>query len=53
MKTNTTGPKDIDEYIAGFPKETQEILQKIRATIREAAPDAEEAIKLRASAASY
>lgn len=45
MQTNNTKPKDIDEYIAGFPKETQEILEKIRTTIREAAPDAEEAIK--------
>ena len=36
--------KDIDEYIGGFPKEAQEILEKIRMTIREAAPDAEETI---------
>jgi uncharacterized protein YdhG (YjbR/CyaY superfamily) len=45
MKTSPTAPKDIDEYIAGFPKDVQEILQKIRTTIREAAPDAKEAIK--------
>jgi uncharacterized protein YdhG (YjbR/CyaY superfamily) len=38
-------PKDIDEYIAGFPKDVQKLLQKIRLTIREAAPEAEEAIK--------
>ena len=37
--------KDIDEYIAGFPQEVQEILQKVRSTIRKAAPEAEEAIK--------
>lgn len=37
-------PKDIDEYIAGFPKDVQEILKKIRSTIRKAAPKAEEAI---------
>ena len=36
--------KDIDEYIAGFPDNVQEILQKIRTTIRKAAPKAEEAI---------
>lgn len=42
---NTAEPKDIDEYIAGFPQDVREILEKIRATIREAAPDAEEAIK--------
>lgn len=37
--------KTIDEYIAGFPADIQEILQKIRQTIREAAPDAQETIK--------
>jgi uncharacterized protein YdhG (YjbR/CyaY superfamily) len=35
----------IDDYIATFPAEVQAILQRIRATIREAAPEAEEAIK--------
>lgn len=44
MKTDQTHPKTIDEYIAGFPQDIQEILEKIRATIREAAPDAEETI---------
>ncbi len=39
----TTDPR-IDKYIANFPNEVQEILEKIRATIREAAPDAEETI---------
>ena len=47
MQTDQTMPKDIDEYIGGFPKDVQELLEKIRATIREAAPDAEEAIKYR------
>ena len=42
MRTNPTAPKDIDEYIAGFPNDVQEILEKIRRTIRKAAPDAEE-----------
>jgi uncharacterized protein YdhG (YjbR/CyaY superfamily) len=37
-------PQNIDEYIAGFPPEIQEILQKVRETIRKAAPDAEETI---------
>jgi len=45
MNTDKTSPKTIDEYIAGFPKDVQAILQKIRMTIRKAAPDAEEAIK--------
>lgn len=40
-------PRNIDEYIAGFPPDVQEILEQIRAAIREAAPDAEEAIKYR------
>lgn len=44
MKTNKTAPKNIDEYIAGFPAEVQAILQKIRTTIRKAAPGAEEKI---------
>ncbi len=35
---------NIDNYIAGFPKETQEILQQVRSAIRKAAPDAEETI---------
>jgi uncharacterized protein YdhG (YjbR/CyaY superfamily) len=44
MKTKRRTPKDIDEYIAGFPKDVQTILEKIRITIRKAAPEAEEAI---------
>jgi uncharacterized protein YdhG (YjbR/CyaY superfamily) len=44
VKTKPNPPKNIDEYIAGFPKDVQEILEKIRATIREAAPEAEETI---------
>jgi len=38
-------PKTIDEYIATFPKDVQEILEKIRMTIRKAAPGAQETIK--------
>ncbi|MGE5798126.1 MAG: iron chaperone [Ignavibacteria bacterium] len=34
----------IDEYIKTFPEDVQKILQKIRETIKEAAPGAEEAI---------
>ena len=45
MKIDQTGPKNIDEYIAGFPPDVQEILEKIRLTIRKAAPGAEETIK--------
>jgi len=38
-------PRSIDEYIAAFPRDVQKILQQVRATIKKAAPDAEEAIK--------
>ncbi|HEQ98147.1 MAG TPA: hypothetical protein ENO22_02255 [candidate division Zixibacteria bacterium] len=37
--------RTIDEYISAFPKDIQQIMEKLRATIRRAAPDAEEAIK--------
>ncbi len=40
----TTKPNNIDEYIAGFPKETQKILEQIRVTIKKAVPGAEETI---------
>ena len=45
MITSKRTPENIDEYIAGFPHEIQEILQQIRCLIRRAAPDAKEAIK--------
>ncbi|MDB5120636.1 MAG: hypothetical protein JWN56_1854 [Sphingobacteriales bacterium] len=35
---------NVDEYITGFPKETQLLLEKLRATIKNAAPEAEEMI---------
>lgn len=44
MRTNQPVAKNIDEYIAGFPDEVQEILEKIRLTISKAAPEAEERI---------
>ncbi len=40
----TNKPHTIDEYLAGFPKETQLILEQVRATIRKVAPDAGEKI---------
>lgn len=45
MESANTSFKNIDEYISLFPKETQALLQQMRATIKEVAPDAEEAIK--------
>lgn len=44
MKIQKAQWKDIDEYIALFPESTQEILHKLRAVIREVAPDAAESI---------
>ena len=44
MTPYTSAYNNIDEYIAGFPGDIQAILQKIRATIRETAPEAVEAI---------
>ena len=35
----------IDEYIGTFPQEIQTLLEQVRATIKQAAPEAEEAIK--------
>jgi len=44
MKTKRIPPRNVDEYIDGFSPEVQSILEKIRATIRQAAPGAEEMI---------
>ena len=42
MKNAT--PKDIDEYIAGFPPDVRRLLETVRSTIRKAAPGATEKI---------
>ena len=34
----------VDEYLAGFPEEVRDVLEKVRQTIREAAPGAVEVI---------
>ena len=44
MKTESAKPTTIDDYIAAFPTDVQEILQKVRETIKTAAPQATEAI---------
>jgi uncharacterized protein YdhG (YjbR/CyaY superfamily) len=44
MTTGRTAPGSIDEYIAGFPPDVQALLEKVRATIRKAEPDAKETI---------
>jgi uncharacterized protein YdhG (YjbR/CyaY superfamily) len=40
----TKKPANIDEYIGTFPNDIQEILEEIRFTIQNAAPDAKEKI---------
>jgi len=42
-----TIPRNSDEYISGAQADSQPILQRIRTTIREAAPNAEECISYR------
>ncbi len=37
-------PTSVDEYISWFPASTQKLLQQMRATIKKAAPNAEEVI---------
>lgn len=44
MDSGNTLPFTVDEYIAGFPKELQQLLKTIRSTIKKAAPNAEELI---------
>ena len=44
METKQTPPNSIDAYIAGFPQEVQSLLEQVRQTIRNAAPQAEETI---------
>jgi uncharacterized protein YdhG (YjbR/CyaY superfamily) len=47
VKSESTTPKTIDEYIAACAPAVQPILQRIRATVRKAVPEAEEAISYR------
>lgn len=42
--TNRSTANSIDEYIAGFPPETQQVLEELRALIKASAPDATETI---------
>lgn len=44
MKKESEAPKNIDEYIEQFPEDVQEILERIRRLVREAAPEATEKI---------
>ena len=44
MEATSTKFKTVDEYFSAFPLPTQAILKKLRKTIKEAAPQAEELI---------
>ena len=41
---NVNGSELVDQYISGFPDAVQELLEKMRAAIHKAAPEAEETI---------
>jgi uncharacterized protein YdhG (YjbR/CyaY superfamily) len=44
MAINKKIPKNIDEYVGRFPEEVQQLLKKMRLTIKRAAPKAKETI---------
>lgn len=44
MQVNNNVHETVESYISSFSPEIQEILEKVRATIKEAAPDARERI---------
>ena len=44
MQASRSQFKTVDEYIAKFPKDVRDVLEELRRVIREAAPEAEEAI---------
>jgi uncharacterized protein YdhG (YjbR/CyaY superfamily) len=44
VASRRSAPRDIDAYVATFSPDVQAILRRIRATIREAAPNAQETI---------
>lgn len=44
MKSSKASFKSVDDYIASFPQDVQEIMQQLRGAIRTAAPEAEEKI---------
>lgn len=48
-----TIPNEIDAYISSFPKETQAILELLRATIKKAAPQAQEIISYKMPAYNW
>jgi uncharacterized protein YdhG (YjbR/CyaY superfamily) len=53
MQTKTVKLNDIDQYIAAFPKDTQILLEQLRAIIKKTVPDAEEVISYHMPAYKY
>ena len=53
QKRSTLIPKNIDEYLLTLPDEVRITLEKLRQTIRQAAPDAEEVISYQMPAFKY
>jgi uncharacterized protein YdhG (YjbR/CyaY superfamily) len=47
MATGRGAPKNVGEYIAAFSPDVQKILERIRLTVHNAAPDAQETISYR------
>lgn len=52
MKAGTT-PKNMDEYIKRLPADRRAIMEKIRQTVKAAAPEAEEVISYQMPAFNY
>jgi len=44
LKSARTPPRSVDEYIAGFPREVQGVLERVRSIVRKALPKAEEGL---------
>ena len=44
MKSARSTPTNVDDYIAGFPKNVQQLLQSVRGAIRASVPEASEKI---------
>ena len=47
MATGRGAPKSVDEYIAAFSPDVRKILERIRLTVHNVAPDAQETISYR------
>jgi uncharacterized protein YdhG (YjbR/CyaY superfamily) len=53
MKGRSLIPANVDQYISYFPASTQKLLKDLRATVKKAAPDAEEIISYQMPAYRY